>query len=689
MSKILRKLLNLHLLFIMVIIIITLVIFRQLFSDGYPSWADNSAVPVLNMERFNSKANYTYSEHYHGLVYNSNEILMNFIPNKIAVILNIFSPNPKILSVWWVVLPYVILNICMYLSFFNVFSEKRISFLLTLFYIFSPLNFSQIAYGWSWTSYSIASGLLFISYTIKYLKYPRFSYIVIMSLLSVIGIINIANFYAFLLGALVYFLVYILVNKFELKVIYKHYKNILFLPILSTLLNFYWVLPTIPMARGLIQKIYFPDIYPSSILTSTNSFGFITTFATFDAYQQVFKFFTSEFFIFFNYLFMLVVVYYVSKNLNNRLLKVFVSLYLLFFGLSLGQNFSLLWKPFQSLPGAYIIRSPQLKFFPVLFYFLSLIVGWIVKEYKPRALINILLVVIVLGVYGFYKGNLFSYWSNVTPPEDYEEVVVKLNTKENKYKTVAVFPKIWGMTTINWLNDRYASPIINSMIYNPSIVYNNWNTSVVPLYIKEVYTDPLVNIPEVLGSGGVKYALVHKDYSNFSMDGNFSNIEGFTKIVGGENVDLFEVSEHFYKDLFYSGEENLEYERINPVTHLVKLSPGRRLTFNRQYDVSLKLYDREDLEKHSYYKCHVTVGNLNFCDILLLKVKPLSKQPLDEDYKNNWILPENSSGSYVVYYEPQIYFYIGLIISFIALILHTVYFLLAKESDKNRQVVLN
>jgi len=291
MSKTLRNVLDSNIFFISVITLITLFLFKPLFSEGYPSWADNSTVPVLNMSRFNSKSNFTYAEHYHGLIYNANEILMNFIPNKISLILNIFTEDTRILSILWVVLPYIVMNICMYLSLFNVFEEKRLSFLLTLFFMFSPLSFSQIAYGWSWPSYSIAFGLLFISYLIKYLRYPRFKYVVIMSLVSVIGTINIANFYAFVVGALVYFLLYVVINKLNFKVVYKNYKGILFLPIISILINLYWIIPTIPMSENLAQNFFLTDIYPSSILTSINTFSFTTTFATFDAYQNVFRFF--------------------------------------------------------------------------------------------------------------------------------------------------------------------------------------------------------------------------------------------------------------------------------------------------------------------------------------------------------------------------------------------------------------
>ncbi len=103
----------------------------------------------------------------------------------------------------------------------------------------------------------------------------------------------------------------------------------------------------------------------------------------------------------------------------------------------------------------------------------------------------------------------------------------------------------------------------------------------------------------------------------------------------------------------------------------------------------MKLYDERDIRDVGYYNCNFSIGDLNFCDILLLEANPLPKQPLDETYKNNWILPEDSSGSYVVYYEPQIYFYIGLIISFLAFIAQVLFLLFAKDSDKNKRMVLN
>ena len=572
-----------------------------------------------------------------------------------------------------------------------MFRERCLSFLLALFYIFSSWNLSLIGYGWSWTTYSIAAGVLFLSYFIRYLEYLKFRDVVIMSLISIFGFINIAAFYAVLLSACIYFFIYILVNKIKLREVCALYKNLLFLPFISLLINFYWILPIGPMSRELNSGFdSLPQIYPTNILTHLNTFFFSTNFSLFGEFSSIFRFFNSFLFKIFYILFMIVIFWRISKNVNHdSKLKTYLSVYLLVFGLSLGLNFRILWTAFQYLPGAFMIRSPQLKFFPLLFFFLSLMIGLIISKYKSKIVISFTILMICLGIYGFSKGQLFSYWNNTNLPDDYEDVISELSTSDNKYKTIAEFPKIWGATKISWKNDRYYTPAINAILYNPIITYNNWNTSVVPKFISLAYEDEDSDVAEILGGGGVRYILAHRDYKDFPLNYDFTNLPHISTVVVGKNVSLFKVEDSFYKPLFYSDEQNLEYERINPVMHVVKVKPGERLTFNRQHDVSLKLYDEEDIRNAGYCNCNFSIGNLNFCDILLLKVKPLPKQPSDNDYKNNWITPTDSSGSYVVYYEPQIYFYIGLIISFVAFILHILYLLLARDSDKNKRMVLN
>ena len=142
MNKLIKDFLRNDIFYITVIIFISLLIFwRPLFSEGYPSWADNSSQEVLNMQRFSNMSNFTYAEHANGLIYNTNVILTYFMISKVFVILSKLSLDTEILSFLWVFLPYLVLYLCLYFSLRNIFGEKRISFVLTLFYIFSLHNF--------------------------------------------------------------------------------------------------------------------------------------------------------------------------------------------------------------------------------------------------------------------------------------------------------------------------------------------------------------------------------------------------------------------------------------------------------------------------------------------------------------------------------------------------------------------
>jgi len=652
-------------------------------SGGYPSWADNSSQEVLNMERFNNESNFTYAEYANGLIYNSNVILTYFLINKVFVVLDIFLDTHS-LSILWVFLPYLTLYLSVYFSLVNIFKRNSLSFFLTMFYIFSLHNFTQVAYGWSTTIYSQAFSFLLISYFIKYLRSPLIKYILVISVLTLVAFINIAHFYGVALFCIMLIVVSVLINNLNIREIANSYKTLLLLPILSLLLNSYWILPNFFMSREVAFNYSIENIYSSSIYTFFNSFNFINNFSS-DSILSVimFHYFNSVLYRLLFFSLLVAVFYHLYRNfLKNKPALVFFSLYLLVFSLSMGENSGLIWRIFNMLPGSFIIRSPQLKFYPILFFLLLILVGYVLERGGVKSTERIFLAVILAGIFCFFKGDLFSYWTNIKLPSDYVEVVNYLNSDNRKYYTVMEFPKTSGPPTISWRNDIYVIPLINSMISNP-LVQKTWGDGAVPVYLREAYGEGSVEIANVLGRGGVKYVLVHHDFSNFPMKTDFSNIPGINQVVYGENVDLFEIEDRLYKPLFFSRDKNLGFTRISPVMHTVVAEPGTTVTFNRQHDVSLVMYDDRDLEDVGYHNCNFSIGDLNFCDILLLKVKPLPKQPLDNDYKNNWITPTDSSGSYVVYYEPQIYFYIGLIISFLAFLLHV--FLLVKLSLSERR----
>ncbi|MFZ2664329.1 MAG: hypothetical protein WAX66_03120 [Patescibacteria group bacterium] len=355
----------------------------------------------------------------------------------------------------------------------------------------------------------------------------------------------------------------------------------------------------------------------------------------------------------------------------------------------MGGNFGVLWSLFKALPGSFVFRSPQLKVFPLTFFLLSLLVGIVISKYKSKLLISFMSLLIALGIVGFYKGNIFSYWKNIIIPEDYTRISKYFNDTNNNYETVVLFPAMYHGPMVKWNDEIYTSYIMDRILNNPKVVYY-WTDTWVPVFLKNAYNiPPIDNLSHYLGSGGVRYVLANKDYVQFPLVQDLSSDKGLTKIISGENIDLYKVSDDLYKSLFYSNNVSLEYKRISPVMHLVSTDSEKVITFNRQYDKSLVLFDNKDVTSTDYYNCNLVINELNLCDVLLLKIKPLVKQPLGTDYKNNWILPDDSSGSYVLYYTPQIYLYLGLIISFVSLIGHVTYLLLVAKKDFEEQIVFN
>ena len=441
MQKVTKSILNSDLFPLSTIILIALLIFGlPLISKGYPYWADNNP-PTLNMGAFNELSDFTYANSHNGLIYDGNFIVTNFLLNKVFKLINVFVPDIKTLSFLWVFLPYLTLYICLYFSFKILFGNKILSFFLALFYIFSNLNFTQIIYGWSTTTYSQAGGFLFLSYLIKYLRYPRLKYLVTMSLLSTICFVNVAHFYGVLVCSMIYFFVYVLVNKIEFKKIIVLYRNLVLLPFFTIFVNAYWILATIFMHVGKGFIFNFKDIYNTDVYTPFNTFNFLTSVSLFAKYAKVFSFFNSNLFRSSFVFLLLISFFYVIKYVHkNKYLKLIFSVYLLGFGISMGAKFSISWSLIKVLPGSFVFRSPQLKIFPILFFLFSLLVGIVISKYKPKLLIGSVCLVMLLGVIGFYKGNLFSYWKNIVIPDDYLSIIRYLDHPNNRYETVIILP---------------------------------------------------------------------------------------------------------------------------------------------------------------------------------------------------------------------------------------------------------
>ncbi len=130
-------------------------------------------------------------------------------------------------------------------------------------------------------------------------------------------------------------------------------QKLVILPFISLLINFYWILPIGPMSRELNSGFdSLPQIYPTNIPTHLNTFFFSTNFSLFGEFSSIFRFFNSFLFKIFYILFMVVIFWRISKNINHdSKLKTYLFMYLLVFVLSLGLILGFYGLPFNIYPG--------------------------------------------------------------------------------------------------------------------------------------------------------------------------------------------------------------------------------------------------------------------------------------------------------------------------------------------------
>jgi len=687
-----KKIFNSAPIYLFAILLISFLIFRsKLNSPGLPIWADNS-LPTQNMKSFGEISNFLYSEKNNGLVYNPIFASIYFLINKIFDLFQLMSINNKMLGFLWIFLPYLVVYTSIFLSLSRLLRNKALSFVLTLFYIFGPLNLSWVAAGWSTTSYSHAGSLLFFCFFLIYLKYPKTKYLLIMPILSVIGFMNIAYFYSIAVCCLAYLFVFLAVYDIGLKKAFNNYKSLVILAVFIILINMFWILPVPFMAKGKADAFGLNDIYSTSYLTPLNSFTLLTAIQDSDQFKDVFLFFNSPVYQLCFILLSFAVLYYSIKVFRKDAdIRAISIIYLIVFGISLGKNLNIVWSLFKLLPGSQLVRSPQLKFYSLLFFLLSLLIGIIIVRYKSKVLLFLLFVNIVLGVLAFNKGDFFSYSTNLVIPEDYNKVRDYLSLPENRYDTVAMFPPMSHGPMIKWVkNHPYCGFYMDEMLSNPLVVYY-WGDARIPSYLKDIYSKEVPDLVGYLGSGGVSFVIVHKDFVQFPVTQDFNNVDNITKVIGGKNIDLYKISDVSYRTLFYSDDGTpVEYERLNPTAYVINTGNKNLINFNSQFNVGWSLYGEGELKKVGYNNCRIYVGSHNICTLLLLFSRNAESHLIGKDNKDSWDLSTSVSNKYLLFYTPQNYLYIGVFISILSLITNVLLLVIYSVKEKTgRDVFIN
>jgi hypothetical protein len=709
-----------HFLFIAIITLATLLIFwRPIFNKGVLLYSDNIP-PVLNMNSFNKTANYIFTEKYMGLTENPIHIVTYFFIEKLFYLIGLFV-NKETLSLLWVILPSIFFNITLYFVFFQFVKKKRAAFLQTLLFIFSLTYFDSLFMGGPLTIWSHIGSLLFFTFFVKYVNEQKNEYLILASIFSILGVLNIAYFYCALLACSFFLVLYFIIYKINLLNFFKKRPFLILFIIITILIHFFWLLPYIMSVYkkltnygGSDDNLFFGR---SLISTPLNNFQFAYAFRPEPTYSKPYYLYKTIIYQITNFSFLFISLFYLIKEIkkNKKILLLFC-LFLIFFTISLGNNFPLR-NLLAQIPGWFFLRD-HMRVLLFSYFIYVLLIGYIITE-KSTFFKKFIVLYICFNAIIFFKSDMFGFFSNSVIPNNYVEVVKYLSKDTNKDKSILILPEFNWYIKYKWMGGNFYTPVVFEWLNENPIIMSFIGRSRIPDYFK-AFLDKKIkkdHYAQYLGKGGVKYITLHKDGLNFnySMNREIENLDktiGIKKVVSGENIDLYEISDKYYLPMIYSSTD-LKYKKINPSKYEISihLKDKSRLIFNFPYNPNWNIFlDNKNLDKKcqplenivlstktiegsnkdSNVKTVVCKTNQTFLesseDFLYMAVKPLfeNTHKTAYNYANEWVLDardikesfnknyyvENPDGSItvnlVLFYKPQSYFYLSIVISSLA-----------------------
>lgn len=350
----------------------------------------------------------------------------------------------------------------------------------------------------------------------------------------------------------------------------------------------------------------------------------------------------------------------------------------------------------------------------VLYFFFYLIN----QKYKRAYLISIVVVVIII-VLGFpiWTGTIFSSGNGIRPsamieiPPDYYEVA---NLLKSDSTALTLSLPLQGNTWLssNWnegKNGYVGIDILRWLTHTPIISGSTGNADLDSFdnNIEFGFTGEKIEIENLI-KRNIKYVLVRKDinyewartYGKEMMKisdliQKLDRSDDFIKKYESKNLALYEVRNEYIKPVINSN-TSLLFQMINPTKYKInmKLKDRRNVFFYRTYNSQWKLYLTPILitpwcKSFEYYEnTQIPKCNDNNTFFEGEELSYLLKQPIFNDthevvngYANGWSIDpeyirvkypkefykETQDGAieieFVLYYKPQSYFYIGLIIS--------------------------
>ncbi|NJD54638.1 MAG: hypothetical protein FIB07_17490 [Candidatus Methanoperedens sp.] len=407
---------------------------------------------------------------------------------------------------------------------------------------------------------------------------------------------------------------------------------------------------------------------------------------------------------------MLITLFKINNHkYKNFLVFLFVS-YIVFFNLALGpvsrisgSLWMYLWDNiswfsfFRSFSRFLIIIIPI-----YLFYFAVLYLDW--KFKFKNYILTIFIIIIFLLNTAMFTGNLGGTILATQIPQEYKKVNIVLD-KDKTLNSIISYPNInyeayyWGINKNTYFIQQ--DYILKDYLFNKPIAYNRDSLSLNTknnAYKKIFNNNPDPDLKRTLEEMNLRYVIVNKDEIDiFSLSPIFSENfrEYFLKnsklVESNKYYDLFDIglsTPHIYNSYF---------KKINPTKYnlyIENLSSSQDLIFLESFHKNWNLYLKanpsngwcKEIRYYAYNKANECEHSQTFFqgeELSYLWEKPVfdDKHTIANEYANKWAIDpdyiksnyppeyykENPDGSIdvemVLYFKPQSYFYLGIIIS--------------------------
>lgn len=655
--------------------------------------------------------------------------------NGLIVILSLLNLTDSWTSYLYHYIPVYLVSITIYYVIKQISRNVYYSYFSGFFVIINNFILEQFIiwpgqYFWSVLALILLFYISWVIYNNKWNAYTLISVIIFSLLIN-----HPLMLFLYILYLTLFIVAYLYSYKSKFGLVYS------FLSLAGVIMiHSFWIIPFLYSLT--IQSA--SDIYNGNQLAVLNGYKSIAgyfslfNFLNYPGFVQkgIHDYFQSIFNIFFLCLIVYLFIFYSRKKFALFLLFV----YLIFFTFALGPNSYFtgnVWQwMFDNIAGFGFFRSFT-RFYQASIIALIFLGAVLIRDNKTKYINTLIFIFFLLLIFSYriyFTGNLDGTINANKIPNEYYELNNKYFINEVKNFSIISFPHVgyeeyyWSL---NKRDDKFAQiHYFKLYFFNKPTTYNMHAVNLTEKYNKSgiynFYTDFKFNnnIYESLTELNIKYVLIHKDLVDIDRGSKLVNADQYLNYFKkNEQFKLLESNKYFefFEIKNYSPTivgNNINYTYVNDTKYIVKvnsLSTQQKISFLQNYnkDWLLIVKKKKDhtkcsviqiFNKYNTIECQPRKSLIQGDEFSFLhnNSKIIKRHSSSSKFGNYWYINpsnikstlgedyylKNEDGSIdlelVLFFKPQAYFYIGLIISIttlIFLVLFLFYFLLNKNKN--------